>query len=66
MSFVSGLIIGFMLCFVASRYADMVVKDAADDCGGVCEKCTAHCVGYHCYVLRNRPPEGEVSGHTGN
>lgn len=52
MLFISGFFIGFMVCFAVSRYADMVARDAGDSCCGDCSKCTAHCAGYHCYVLR--------------
>lgn len=56
---VGWFFIGFMVCFCVGRYADMVAKDAGDACGGDCGKCTAHCAGYHCHLLRNKDQTSE-------
>ena len=57
MNFVTGLIVGVFSTYFIDYFVKRTQRDAAAECRGDCGKCTAHCSGYHCYVLRMQPEE---------
>lgn len=57
MNFVYGLFLGLIINFLVSRFVDRTNKSAGDACQGDCSRCSAHCVGYHCYLVRQQSKE---------
>jgi predicted amidophosphoribosyltransferase len=53
MVFILSFFAGFITYSIICRYADMVCKQAAREAEYNCDRCTAHCVGYHCHCQRN-------------
>ena len=54
MGFPLGVLLGIVIEFIFARIAERTNKKAGDECLGYCEFCHAHCVGYHCYLVRQR------------
>lgn len=52
-----GFFVGFFAAVIAWQLADRTSRMAGDECLGDCERCTAHCVGYHCYLMRSCPED---------
>lgn len=52
MYLVLGVMLGLFVSFVFYRLADNTCKNAGFDCGFDCDKCSCHCVGYHCHLMR--------------
>lgn len=57
MSFVYGLLLALIIDFFFARIAERTNKQAGDACHGDCSRCSAHCVGFHCYLVRQQPLE---------
>lgn len=60
MFFILGLICGVLVEFFFARFAESTNKKAGDACCGNCAQCSAHCVGYHCFLVRTRTTENQV------
>ena len=56
---VEGILLGVVISYFVSVICEMINKSAGDDCDGDCGKCTARCVGYHCYLKRLEAEYGD-------
>lgn len=56
-----NVLLGFFLSFIFERICENTNKKAGEECSGDCGQCKAHCVGFHCYRVRQRVQNEENS-----
>lgn len=57
-----GIGAGFLVCFIFERLGEVISKAAGRKCRYDCDRCGAHCAGYHCFKMRQMLAEDAMKG----